>query len=236
MKKLYIGIAVVAVLVAAVGAVGIVSADEIEPPFVREGECGPRGQNDGPLQDLFLENVAEALGTTTDDLQSRIESGEKLDEILADYGYEGEAVRELLSSAREAAVAEALATGLITEEQAEKAFQPRGKEKGKGGPGGNILQEYVMNNVAEALGMTVDEMKSLRVEGEPLEVPGYSQEEIREIFEQAKEDAIEQALADGVITEEQLEEFENRHQNRPDGAPDSSSGSFAPTDGQQADG
>ncbi len=96
--------------------------------------------------------------------------------------------------------------------------------------------EYIANNVAEALGMTVEELKSLREDGQSLEDLGYTQEELREIFEQAKEDAIEQALADGVITEEQLENFQNRPEGRPEGNSDESPGSFTPFEGQPAEG
>lgn len=206
MKKFYIGIGVVTILAMAFGAVTIASADEHNPPQRQ------RGQKDGPFHELFLENLAEALGTTSDDLQSRIESGEKLPDIAAEYGYEGEALKELMDSVKQATVDEALAEGLITEEEAEKILAHSGRKGSgrRGGKGNPILREYFINNLAEALGLSVDELKAIKEDGQTLEDLGYSEEELKEIFQQAREDAIEEALADGVITEEEVEKFQDR--------------------------
>lgn len=130
MKKLYVGIAVVALLAVGFGAVGIASADEHTP-----GER-QRGEGNGEFRELFLENMAEALGTTREELQSRVDDGEKLCDVLADYGYEGEALQELKESVKQETVAEALADGLITEEQAEKILSKSGRKGPGRGNGG----------------------------------------------------------------------------------------------------
>jgi len=156
MKKFYVGIAVVMVVALGFGAVNLASAN-VESPLTGQNENGFRirgGEKDGPLHDLFLENLAEALGVSSGDLVARLESGEKLPDIAAEYGYEGEALKELLTSVREATIEDALEAGLITEEQAEKAREGGGR-KGHGRRGNGVLQEYFANALADVLGISV---------------------------------------------------------------------------------
>lgn len=221
MKKFYVGLAVVMVVALGFGAVSYASANDTF--FQGQGENGGferGGKKDGPLHDLFLENIAEALGISSNDLVARLEAGEKLHDVAADFGYEGDELKALFTSVREETIEEALATGLITEEQAEKAQVGGGRKGGDrpggGHPGGGVIKEYFVNAFADALGISVDELQEMRENGEKLTDLGYTEEEIREIQEQAKEAAIEQALEDGVITEEDLENFQTERQNRQD--------------------
>lgn len=232
MKKFYVGLAATLVIALGFGAVSMASANEFTPGQGFKDAAARGGEKDGPLHDLFLENLAEALGISSDDLAARLEGGEKLPNIAAEYGYEGEALKELLTSVRDATIEDALATGLITEEQAERAREfggrrgPGRRGKGRFGGGDGVLREYFENAMADALGMSVEELQAMKEDGTKLTDLGYTEDELKEIFEQAREAAIEQAMEDGVITEEDLENFQNHRQNRQE---DGSSGpSFGP--------
>ena len=74
---------------------------------------------DGALEDLFHANLAEALGIDPDVLTSRIEAGETFSDIATSLGYDLAAVQEMLAAARVDALAQAVADGTLTQEQAD---------------------------------------------------------------------------------------------------------------------
>jgi hypothetical protein len=65
---------------------------------------------------------AEALGITTEQLQDYRDDGLTLSEILAESGMTAAEARDALSAACEAAVAQAVEDGVITQEQAEQVL------------------------------------------------------------------------------------------------------------------
>ena len=136
MKKLIIGITLVGVIaLAAFSAVGVAQAETAEPPATRGGGPGggPRGPlaGDGVLHDYIIANLAAELGITVEELESRLAGGETFMEIALSLGFDFETAREMMANAREAAIEQALADGVITEEEAE--FY---RSRGTGGPSG----------------------------------------------------------------------------------------------------
>ena len=92
-----------------------------------QGELGtgtgvPVEQNialEGILEDLIHENLAAALGIYPTDLADRLVAGETLSQIGLSLGYDLTYITEILTQARIDALAQAVATGLITPEQAD---------------------------------------------------------------------------------------------------------------------
>lgn len=157
MKKRTILFAAVGVLVVALAAVGLVYAQEQNPPASDEvfssGECdgtgphgfglfgkGPEGE-EGVLHDYMIASLADALDLSVDELEARLADGERIFEIAQSLGYDDEEeIRTLILDAKQAAVEAGLADGAISQEQAdfmlERIEMIRAGESGPGFGGG----------------------------------------------------------------------------------------------------
>ncbi|MBT3669653.1 MAG: hypothetical protein HON98_00095 [Chloroflexi bacterium] len=222
MNKKVIGISLIAVLVLAFGFATVASADGPTPFNFgkgRQGQVG--GMEDNPVHDLVIAEYADAFGISAEELEARLVDGERLNEIAAEYGYEGEEFTALVEEVHAAATEAAVSQGLITQEQADLfADRPKlggpGQNSKMGGPPGQgdfeegPLHDYMSAAIADAFGITVEELEAAHEAGTPLhELVDMDIEEVQEIMQAAKDSAIEQALADGVITEEELGKFGN---------------------------
>ncbi len=122
--------------------------------------------------------MAEELGVTVADLQ---------------------AARQ---AAQEAALEQAVADGVITTEQAELV-------KAR-----HALRQYINNEeiLANVLGITTDELESARQEGKSLPYLlgelGLEPADIQAALQTAYEDALQQAVEDGIITDAQAEQLQ----------------------------
>jgi hypothetical protein len=91
-----------------------------------------------------------------------------------------------------------------------------GRGPGRVGPGdgSGLMHEAMVESLAEVLGITVDEFEARREAGETMyeiaESLGLDFEALREAIDQARIQVMEQAYADGTITQEQYEMFLNR--------------------------
>jgi hypothetical protein len=139
---------------------------------------GPKGVAGGTVDEEAL--LANALGITVDELQ---------------------AARE---TANEAAIAQAVEEGIITQEQADEMQARRN------------LQSYLERDVllADALGVSVEELRAAYEDGETLSTlmsgRGLDAATVRERLQTAYDDALAQAVADGVITQEQADQMQGR--------------------------
>ena len=118
-----------------------------------------------------------------------------------------------MQDAVEAAVEQAVEDGLITEEEAEAILNPPDHQQG--GELKELLDSIVDHDqiLADALGITVEELELAREEGikldELIDELGLDQETVRQDVQDATEAAIEQAVEDGLITEEEAEALLN---------------------------
>jgi hypothetical protein len=76
---------------------------------------------DAPLMDRTMMHtaMAEALALSLEELEAAMAEGTRLPHLLAELNIDPQTVREAMNAARETAVAEALADGAITQEQAD---------------------------------------------------------------------------------------------------------------------
>ena len=88
--------------------------------MARMGGAGMHGS--GPLADYMHAAMAEALGLSVEDLQARIDAGDTAWDIAAEQGLTTEEFQALMATARQTAIDQALADGVITAEQAERMF------------------------------------------------------------------------------------------------------------------
>jgi hypothetical protein len=98
-------------------AAAFAQAGDDAPPY-GPGGTGPGAE--GPLHDAMLQAFAEALDLTPEELEERLESGERMLEIALGQGMTLDEFKAVWLDARTAAIQAALDAGLITEAQAER--------------------------------------------------------------------------------------------------------------------
>jgi len=136
MKKALIGIAVLGIVVLTFAAAGYVYAQAQTPP-TPDAPFGPgmmggnRGYGYGmmggygwmgdgsPMHEFMVNALADALGLSPEEIEARHDAGETLWEIASSEGLSEEEISDLLTTAHESALDEAVSEGWLTPEQAE---------------------------------------------------------------------------------------------------------------------
>jgi len=127
--------------------------------------------------------------------------------LAEELGISVEELQAAQAAAREAAIQQLVEAGVLTEEQGELAAA------------GAALRGYLDRHdlVAEALDMTPEALTQSRLDGktlaEILDDQGLSLSEYQENLAQVRADALAQAVADGVITQDQLDQLQDRIQD-----------------------
>jgi len=96
-----------------------------------DGQCPPDGKGPGGLGH-GMDDLASILGITVDELKAEIESGKTMDEIVSAYGLTMAQVHEKMLELRKAEIAQAVADGTMTQEEADQILERL--EQGPGGP------------------------------------------------------------------------------------------------------
>lgn len=142
MKKLVIGFVVLAVLAVALSSTGIAYAQQGGGNSRGTGQgmrggmrgSGLQGTQSGILHDDLIAFYAQEFGLTVDELNTRLASGETMSAIAISEGYEIEDFFALMTDARAEAIAQAVADGDLTQEQADWMLL-RGQRSGGNGRG-----------------------------------------------------------------------------------------------------
>ena len=172
-------------------------------------------------QETMDKAIADALGMTVEELQAARDEGQTLTQIAAAQGVDMADVEAAIQAAKEAAVAEAVANGDITQEQADRILSaperfggpgfdaPFGFGGPRGGHGQFLTPEQTEVAVADALGMTVEELQAARDEGQTLAEIAAAQDvdmaDVQAAVQAATEAAVAEAVANGDITQEQAD-------------------------------
>lgn len=114
MKKTLLIVALVVLALGALG-VGVVVAQSGQPPY------GQRGTVDGvgPMHDYMEQAMADAVGLSLDEFESRHEAGETFYQIALAQGFSAEEIPALMQDARTKALDAAVADGVISQDQAD---------------------------------------------------------------------------------------------------------------------
>ncbi len=121
-----------------------------DPPTSLEGKVGPEGGRAGrgegldeavreALDAAMNQALVDATGLSLEEIESRLEAGERPHEIAESAGIDDEAFKMIMNEAIADFVEQALSDGLITEEQATMMLEhgqgPRGGRKDGSRPG-----------------------------------------------------------------------------------------------------
>lgn len=216
-------------IVAVIG-VGMVFAqdDTPEPPFEGEGR-GPRYGDHGfgemghdrgkgfPGHDHeeVKSRLAEVLGMTVEEFDAAIVDGETLASLAEAKGVSLEELRQVMDELFEEGLAQAVEEGKITQEEADQILEGLALKRAVDDA---FDRDALHEALAEALGLTVEEFEAAISSGERLstlaEAAGVTMEELGDIMQGLKEDALAQAVADGTITQEQADEMLERMELR----------------------
>lgn len=127
MKKTIL-IAVVLAALAGLFATGAASAEGPRPP------TGPR-DGTGPMHDYMLAALSETLGLSVDQLESRLAAGETMVQIAISEGIAVGDLPALMQRVRTRAMENAVAAGVLTQEQAQWMRQHMSRRGGMMGSG-----------------------------------------------------------------------------------------------------
>ncbi|MBN1813153.1 MAG: hypothetical protein JXA14_15060 [Anaerolineae bacterium] len=232
-KKIGIGLAIAAV-VAAVG-VGAVLAQEPTPtetPVEADGLVEPRGgrgMRGGP-RGGHLEIVAEALEMTVDKLREALADGQTIAELAEAKGVALQDIADALVAAHAERLQQAVENGRLTQEEADERIAEMeanilehlesGEFVGPGGPGGPGMPGGPRGGhfgggapfdvLAEALGMTVEELRDALADGQTIaelaEAKGVALQDIADALVTAHAERLQQAVENGRLTQEEADE------------------------------
>lgn len=189
--------------------------------FLGKGE--PRGMHTfGRLGETGLAAAAETLGMTSDELNTQLQAGATLADLADQAGVELQALRDAVEAAQleatKAQISEAVSAGSMTQEEADWMLKglEAGYTPGMGmnltgrGNGSQVAQQAA---AAEVLGITAQDLSNQLWAGRSLadiaEKAGVELTQVTDAMSQARSQAIraqiEQAVADGTITQAQAD-------------------------------
>jgi uncharacterized protein (DUF433 family) len=192
-------------------------------PFPR-GERFGRGPAFGGRdfldQEAIKEATADALGITVEELEAAHQEGTRIEDLAGELDVDIADVEAAVQAAKEEALAQAVAEDLITQEQADAIlegnfrFGPhRGRPHGFHPDVGFVNPDDVRAATADALGITVEELEAARDEGTRIEdlaeELGVDIADVEAAVKAVHEAAIQQAVEDGLITQEQADAMLN---------------------------
>jgi hypothetical protein len=122
MKKTILIVGLV-VLALGVFGLGVVLAQDVQPPVGRGGMMGGGNGGYGPMHDYVEEALADKLDITEKDIEDALASGKTMYQIVLDNGVKEADVAALLTEVHTTAFDKAVADGVITREQADFMLQ-----------------------------------------------------------------------------------------------------------------
>jgi hypothetical protein len=87
------------------------------------GMMGGQPGTGGPMHEYMVNAFAAALGMTPEELQAELDAGETMWTVAEARGYTAEQFSELMLQARDQALKDAVAAGVLTQEQANSMLQ-----------------------------------------------------------------------------------------------------------------
>lgn len=132
-KGLYVVLGTLGALFVLLGAVGVAYAQGPQPPmdnrpFIGGGPCGYAGQMGGGwgwgMRGFSLvDATAEATGLTVDEVIAALQDGQTFAQIAEAQGVDPQTIVDVFLADREAALAEAVNEGRLTQEQADQMLE-----------------------------------------------------------------------------------------------------------------
>ncbi|MBN2047947.1 MAG: hypothetical protein JW750_08905 [Anaerolineaceae bacterium] len=226
MKKnlIYIAAIGLALLALAASGIGNVLAEEPTPTEEPEVESEETTRSFLPFRwmgrmqrapwgqtESYLDAIADEIGVDVDTLRGELNNGNSIFSYLRDAGYGDEEIETILEKAHDAVLDEAVAEGLISEEQAQLARE-RMEQMESWRENQAAYRELWLSEIAAALEMGVDDLYAALEDGghvHDLLEEKFGEEASDTLLLETRDKVIAQALEDGLITEEQAERIQN---------------------------
>lgn len=230
-----IGLASV-IAVGVIGTAGVALADDPgsgPPPAGAQGD-GPGGLRHAKhhIVKLTLADIIKHSGLGKDVFAQGFKDGKTINEILEENGQDPEAIEAAVLADLDSRLDEAVANGKITQEQADKAYakaqealprfmsevhkgpgQGKGPGSGKGHPGPGLIAKGLVKSAADAIGIEVQELvQALKAGDSVADVARDNNVDPQTVIDTMIADAtarIDQALANGKITQEQADKMKS---------------------------
>ncbi len=215
---------------------GRVSADEGEPedpetgfPFSGFGPGPNHPARDRAARFMrygreeYPQSVADQSGIALEDLQSALYERTPLRVVLSEEGFSEEEIDEILLNAQYAIVDKAVEEGRITEEEAvenKEKLAELDEAREEWQANREEYHELWLETISEKTGISVEELEAAQEDGTLHELleENMTEDEAQTLIEETRQELVDQALAEGLITEEQAEAWLNRfnHPRLPD--------------------
>ncbi|MBE7520229.1 MAG: hypothetical protein HS107_13405 [Thermoflexaceae bacterium] len=216
-----------------VGAGSIALAEDPGTPGSTTDQAGPRdGKHRPRLVRVTLKHVVDASGLSADVFKQGLKEGKSVNQVLAENNVDSAAVQQQLLSDLDARLAQAVADGKLTEEQAakiagrapqalaslmERVPQPRDGDNG-GRPHRGAIIRNALQTAAQTIGIDVQELKDGLKAGKTVaEIAsenGSSGDAVIAALVGQANAAIDQAVADGKLDAEKAESAKTKAAER----------------------
>ena len=212
--------------IAALSAVGLVGVGSVSAASIGD-HVKNWGQRRGTAIEQnspeHVQKLADVLGVSADTISTQLSEGKKMGEIFDTLGLDKEAVHQKMKEAHKQELAQKVAAGEITQEQADARLQKakefktkmRNHQMGKG------QFKPTPEKMAEALGLNIDEVKASLDLGKTmkdiLEEKGIDRQAIHQKMKEAHKQELAQKVAAGEITQEQADKKLEKISERKDG-------------------
>jgi uncharacterized protein (DUF433 family) len=205
-----------------------------ETPVATKEPAGPRGDHDmhGPVGGgrfwggAPFDALAEALGMTVDEVRQALADGQTIADLAAAKGVALEDVAGALVAAQAERLQQAVDNGRLTQEDADAKIAqmeadilerlesgepvgplgPGGFDMPGGPRGGKFLGGAPFDALAEALGMTVDDLRQALADGQTIAdlaaAKGVALEDVAGALVAAQAERLQQAVDNGRLTQE----------------------------------
>lgn len=178
------------------------------PPADGERPDGPMGR--GPGGGFDRDAAAEALGITTDELQTELEAGKTLAQIAEAQGVDKQTLIDALVAAGEAKLDEAKAALPDRIAELVDSTLPAGGDHGPGGKGGPGGRGPGLDAAAEALGITADELRTELQAGKTIaevaEAKGVDKQTVIDAMVADLKAHLDEEVASGEHTQEEADQ------------------------------
>ncbi len=221
MKKIVAGLILASVIMVSLGSVLTVSADPGTPPPAYGGQSGwgrisqSTLPGDGWMHDEMITALANELGMSVEELEKEIASGTTPAQIASEKGMTVIEFRELILRVRDEAIDLAVKNGTLTQEQSDW-LNDRGSRRAdvdRANQDGWLHTEMV-TVLAKEFGLSVEELETLLDEGKTYAQiasdKGMTVSEFRVLMVKARSEAIDLAVENGTLTQEQADWMKSR--------------------------
>ncbi len=161
----------------------------------------------------MLASIAEQTGIAVEELEAALADRVRLEDYLTDAGNSEGEIDEILLNAQYAVIDQAVDEGKLTDEEAAEAKQKAADfaaQREEWAANREAYHQIWVDLIAEKSGLDAADVEAALGYGgnvHQLLEESFSQEEAHAIIEEAWSEMIDQALAEGLITEEQAEQL-----------------------------